>query len=66
APAGMPGWRRDDPEGFDRPYRRRSPAGTASSVIKERFGATARARLEPVRDLLLTLKCVSYNLVSQP
>ena len=60
----MPGWRRDDPDGFDRPYRRRSPAGTAFSVIRERFGATARARLEPVRALLLTLKCISYNLVS--
>ncbi len=49
APAGMPGWRRDDPDGFDRPYHRRSLAGTAFSVIRERFGATARARLEPVR-----------------
>ncbi len=62
--AEMLRWRRDDPEGFDRLYHRRSLVETAFSVIKERFGATARARLEPVRDLLLTLKCISYNLVS--
>ncbi len=55
---------RDDREGFDRLYHKRSLVETAFSVIKERFGATARAKLEPVRALLLTLKCISYNLVS--
>ena len=62
--AEMLRWHRDGRDGFDRLYHKRSLVETAFSVIKERFGATARAKLEPVRALLLTLKCISYNLVA--
>ncbi|MCE2499106.1 MAG: transposase [Nitrosopumilaceae archaeon] len=57
-------WRRDDPEEFDSAYHRRSPVETAFSVIKERFGAVARAKTFAMRELHLVLKCVCYNLVA--
>ena len=61
----MPGWHRDDPEEFGRIYHRRSLVETAFSVIKERFGAVARARTPAVRKLQLVLRCICYNLVAQ-
>ena len=57
-------WHRDDPEGFGRVYHQRSLVETAFSVIKERFGAVARARTLVMRKLRLALKCVCYNLVA--
>lgn len=57
-------WHRDDPEGFGRAYHRRSLVETAFSVIKERFGAVARAKTFAMRELRLALKCVCYNLVA--
>lgn len=57
-------WYQEDREGYDKIYHQRSLVETAFSVIKARFGATARGKLESVRSLLLTLKCICYNLVS--
>ena len=57
-------WHRDDPEGFGEVYHQRSLVETAFSVIKERFGAVARARTPVMRRLQLVLKCISYNLVA--
>lgn len=57
-------WRRDDPEGFGKAYHRRSLVETAFSVIKERFGAVARAKTLAMRKLRLVLKCICYNLVA--
>ncbi len=57
-------WRRDDPEGFGKAYHRRSLVETAFSVIKERFGAVARAKTFAMRELQLVLRCICYNLVA--
>lgn len=62
--AEMLRWHQNEREEFDRLYHKRSLVETAFSVIKERFGATARAKLDHVRALLLSLKCICYNLVS--
>ena len=37
-------WHHDDPDGFNEVYHERSLVETAFSVIKERFGAVARAK----------------------
>ena len=57
-------WHRDDPKGFEMAYHQRSLVEDVFSVIKERFGAVARARSESVRRLQLTIMCVCYNLIS--
>ena len=55
---------RDDPEGFDKVYHQRSLVETAFSVIKERFGAVARARTLVMRKLRLAPRCVCHDLVA--
>ena len=57
-------WRERDRDGFERIYHQRSLAETAFSVIKERFGAVARAKTFRMRQLQLTLKCICYNLIA--
>ena len=57
-------WHRDDHEGFDKVYHQRSLVENVFSVMKERYGATARARTSVMRKLQLTLKCICYNLTS--
>ncbi|MDE0526627.1 MAG: transposase [Thaumarchaeota archaeon] len=57
-------WYESDRDGFDRAYHQRSLVETAFSVIKERFGAVARAKTFRMRQLQLALKCVCYNLVA--
>ncbi|MCY4491528.1 MAG: hypothetical protein OXC46_08725 [Thaumarchaeota archaeon] len=42
-------WHRDNPVEFDKTYHQRSLAETTFSVIKERFGAVARARIFEMR-----------------
>ena len=61
--AKMLRWNRDSPKEFKKIYHQRSLVETVFSVIKKRFGENVRARLESVRSLLLTLKCICYNLV---
>ena len=57
-------WHRDDPDGFAKIYGQRSLVENTFSVIKERFGAVARARIAAMRKLQLALKCICYNLVA--
>ena len=57
-------WHEDDRNGFDRVYHQRSLVETAFSVIKERFGAVARAKMFRMRQLQLALKCICYSLVA--
>ncbi len=57
-------WHRDDPDGFAKIYGQRSLVENTFSVIKERFGAVARARTAVMRKLQLALKCICYNLVA--
>ncbi|MDE0090376.1 MAG: transposase [Thaumarchaeota archaeon] len=57
-------WYEGDRDGFDRVYHQRSLVETAFSVIKERFGAVARAKTFRMRQLQLALKCICYNLVA--
>lgn len=57
-------WYESDRDGFDSVYHQRSLVETAFSVIKERFGAVARAKTFRMRQLQLALKCVCYNLVA--
>ncbi len=57
-------WHRDDPNGFKKAYHRRSLVEGVFSVIKERFGAVARARTAPMRRVHLSLMCICYNLVA--
>ncbi len=57
-------WYEDDRDGFGRACHQRSPVEAASSVIKERFGAVARAKTFRMRQLQLALKCVCCNLVA--
>ena len=61
----MPRGHRDDPEGFDRAYHRRSPAGTAFSATGEGSGAVARAGTPAVRKLRPVPKCVRCDPVAQ-
>ena len=57
-------WHRDDPDGFNEVYHERSLVETAFSVIKERFGAVARAKKFVMRKLQLVLRCICYNLIA--
>ncbi len=57
-------WHRDDPCGFAKAYGQRSLVENTFSVMKERFGAVARARTASMRRLQLVLKCICYNLVA--
>ena len=57
-------WRRDVPERFGWTYHRSSLVETTFSVIRERFGAVARAKMPAMWKLQLVLKCICYNLVA--
>ena len=55
---------RDDPAGFEKACHRRSLVENAFSVIRERFGAVARAGTAEMRRLQLIPGCVCYNLAA--
>jgi len=64
ARARMLKWYKEDLDGFEKTYHRRSLVEAVFSSIKARFGATVRAMSLQMQSLRLTLKVFCYNLVN--
>ena len=62
--AEMPRWGQENPEEFERTYRRRSLAESVFSSLKARFGAVVAAKTLPLQRLQLILRSICYNLLS--
>jgi len=64
ARARMLKWYKEDLDGFEKTYHRRSLVEAVFSSIKARFGGTVRAMSLQMQSLRLTLKVFCYNLVN--
>ena len=62
--AEMLGWRKENPEEFERTYHRRSLVESVFSSLRARFGAVVAAKTLPLQRLQLILRSVCYNLLS--